>query len=297
MNFIINFIRFSRLHTVIGTALSLISLYFIALSYGNHQAGNFTEVFFLTLICCLGANIFIVGLNQVTDVEIDKVNKPYLPLASGAFSMRLGYIIIGVSVLVSLLLAFNIGGYLLWTVILSLILGIAYSLPPFRLKRFSFWAAFCIIAVRGLIVNLLLFLHFNSVINQSSDIPPLVWTLTAVIFVYSLIIALFKDLPDTEGDELYNIKTLSVKLGRKRVFNFGNIILTVLFLTLIILPFFLKLNISAVPFAILHALFLAALWWQISRTDLQNQKAVFGYYRFIWVLFFGEYAAFALLSV
>lgn len=295
MNFIINFIRFSRLHTVIGTTLSLVSLFFIALSYGDNLAGNYTELFFLTLLCCLGSNIFIVGLNQITDVEIDKVNKPYLPLASGAFSMRLGYIIIAVSVLISLFLAFRIGGYLLWTVILSLVLGIAYSLPPFRLKRFSFWAAFCIIAVRGLIVNLLLFLHFHSIINDSAEITPLVWTLTTVIFVYSLIIALFKDLPDTEGDELHNINTLSVRLGRKRVFNFGNIILTVLFLILIALPFVLKLNISAIPFAGVHASFLVALWWQIYRTDLQNQKAVFGYYRFIWILFFGEYAAFAFL--
>jgi len=28
--------------------------------------------------------VYITGLNQVTDVEIDKINKPYLPVASGA---------------------------------------------------------------------------------------------------------------------------------------------------------------------------------------------------------------------
>lgn len=28
-------------------------------------------------------NVSIVGLNQLYDVEIDKINKPYLPLASG----------------------------------------------------------------------------------------------------------------------------------------------------------------------------------------------------------------------
>ena len=35
-------------------------------------------------------NICIVGLNQVYDVRIDRVNKPYLPLASGEFSMQTG---------------------------------------------------------------------------------------------------------------------------------------------------------------------------------------------------------------
>ncbi|KAG5560972.1 hypothetical protein RHGRI_004107 [Rhododendron griersonianum] len=35
-------------------------------------------------------NLYAVGLNQLTDVEIDKVNKPYLPLASGEISTELG---------------------------------------------------------------------------------------------------------------------------------------------------------------------------------------------------------------
>ena len=35
-------------------------------------------------------NICIVGLNQLYDVEIDRVNKPYLPLASGKLSEQQG---------------------------------------------------------------------------------------------------------------------------------------------------------------------------------------------------------------
>ena len=155
MNFLINFIRFSRLHTIIGTSLSIVVLYFIATSYGDEYNSNLALLGW-TLLSCLGANIYIVGLNQITDVEIDKINKPYLPLASGAFSMRVGYLITFGSLIVSLVIATYLGKYLLGTVLLSLVLGTAYSLPPFRLKRFPFWAAFCIIAVRGLIVNVLL---------------------------------------------------------------------------------------------------------------------------------------------
>eukprot|EP00903_Cladosiphon_okamuranus_P000467 g465.t1 len=69
------------------------------------------ELLGLTLLSCLGANIYIVGLNQITDVEIDKINKPYLPLASGAFSMRQGYFIVGLSLLVSLAIAIYLGKY------------------------------------------------------------------------------------------------------------------------------------------------------------------------------------------
>ena len=31
-------------------------------------------------------NVAIVGINQVYDKKLDRVNKPYLPMASGAFS-------------------------------------------------------------------------------------------------------------------------------------------------------------------------------------------------------------------
>ncbi len=40
------------------------------------------------LVSALLMNVCIVGLNQLYDVEIDRVNKPYLPLASGEMTMR-----------------------------------------------------------------------------------------------------------------------------------------------------------------------------------------------------------------
>ena len=42
------------------------------------------------MIPALLMNICIVGLNQIFDVPIDRINKPYLPLASGEFTMRMG---------------------------------------------------------------------------------------------------------------------------------------------------------------------------------------------------------------
>lgn len=294
MHFLLNFIRFSRLHTIIGTTLSIVTLWLIALSYadGTEMYGSLLG---LTIIACLGANIFIVGLNQITDIEIDKINKPYLPLASGAFSLQTGKLIVGIGLAVSLILAVFIGGYLLWTVLLSLALGIAYSLPPLRLKKYPIWAAFCIIAVRGIIVNLLLFLHFHAHINGAHSITPLVWLLTVVIVVYSLIIALFKDLPDTEGDAKFAVRTLSVRLGRRRVFAFGNVIMMTLFVLCILAPFLFKVQVDSLLFSGVHGFFLLLLLLGMLRTNLQNQDSVFNYYRFIWVLFFGEYLVFAFL--
>ena len=292
MNFLINFIRFSRLHTVVGTSLSILALYLLALSMSGYQDWHLPELL-LTLASCLGANIYIVGLNQITDVEIDRINKPYLPLASGAFSMRMGYFLIFVSVFLSLALAFYIGKYLLLTVLLSLALGTAYSLPPFRLKRFYFWAAFCIIAVRGLIVNLLLFLNFHFIINGRENIPPAIWLLTGTIFIYSIIIAWFKDIPDMEGDSQYEIRTLSLRIGARKVFLVGNILISLIYGSLVILPFLLDFKINGIVFAGAHLMLLILLWMANSRVNLQQKATVQQYYQFIWILFFLEYITFA----
>ena len=286
------FIRFTRPHTIIGTSLSIAALYLLALAYSN-QADWHLDLLAYTLLSCLGANVFIVGLNQLTDVDIDRINKPYLPLASGEYSMRTGYWLVGLSVALSLAIAIWIGGYLLWTVSLSLFLGTIYSLPPIRLKRFHFWAAFCIIAVRGLIVNLLLFLHFHSMINGMHNVPPAVWLLTGTIFVYGLVIAWFKDIPDMEGDSQFSIHTWTLQFGAQRVFRVGNGLIMAVYLSLMVLPIWLELGISAPILVGAHLLFLLLLWIAGRRVQLQERASGFRYYQFIWLLFFLEYISFA----
>ena len=208
------FIKFLRPHTIAGTLLSISALYLMALAFSDRNSLHITE-FILTLLSCLGANIFIVGLNQITDIEIDKINKPWLPIASGEFSKTTAWWIISIAVTGSLIIAIYIGYYLLITVILSLMLGTLYSLPPMRLKRYYFWAAFCIIAVRGLIVNLLLFQNYYFIMNGTSRIPGIVWVLTATIFIYSIVIAWFKDIPDMEGDKKRDSRSIAIRMGRK----------------------------------------------------------------------------------
>lgn len=291
----LNFIRFSRFHTIIGTTLSIVVLFLIAwfMTDPVRFPGGLLAI---TLIACLGANIFIVGLNQITDIEIDKINKPYLPLASGAFSLRTGYVLIIIGLILALALATIAGPYLLLTVVLSLALGTAYSLPPFRLKRFHFWAAFCIIAVRGLIVNLLIFLHFQYQMSGSETLPPAILLLTIAMFGYSLVIAWFKDIPDMAGDAKHRIKTMSIRLGAKRVFRIGNLLMSVLLLFLAGISFFVPLGLNPIIMALAHGIMLLALWLLSWQTAPENKASSRKYYLFIWVLFFAEYLSFVLAA-
>ena len=79
-------VRFSRLHTVIATSVQVVCLYLIAGGAAVASVGGL----FVAWLACLLANLYVVGLNQLTDVAIDRVNKPALPLARGDLSPRRG---------------------------------------------------------------------------------------------------------------------------------------------------------------------------------------------------------------
>lgn len=286
----ITFLRFARAHTLIGTTLSVLTLYALATRITGHT--DF-QTLALTLFSCLCANVYITGLNQLYDVNIDKINKPYLPLASGDYSMKTGRRIVITCLILSIISASGSTNYLFATVCLSLIIGIAYSVPPIRLKRFPFWAAFCILAVRGLIVNVLLYLHFQSAVGGGHQLPTVIWLLTAVIFSFSIIIAWFKDLPDTKGDAAYNINTLSLQIGKLSVWRIGAGLLSLAFLFSAATAIFLLNNFGL---AIGQLLLLLGLILLSKQLNLQQQASIARYYQGIWVLFFLEYALFAVFG-
>jgi homogentisate phytyltransferase / homogentisate geranylgeranyltransferase len=280
------FWKFSRPHTIAGTSLSVLGLYLIVLA-SSRQLIPHPSSLIVPLIACLCGNIYIVGLNQLEDIGIDRINKPHLPLASGEFSLWQGRAIVVLTGLLAIALAASQSQYLLAMVGISLAIGTAYSLPPIRLKRFPFWASLCIFTVRGAIVNLGLFLHFN----RGFPIPAKVWALTAFILGFTFAIAIFKDIPDMEGDRQFNIRTFTLKLGQRPVFNLARGVLTVSYAGMAAIAVILP-NVNA-PFLILsHLMALGLMWLRSYKLDLQDKHEVARFYQFIWKLFFLEYLIF-----
>lgn len=297
------FWKFSRPHTIIGTSLSVLALYLITFATYSGDADNlrlslFTDVRWVqilgTLLACLCGNVYIVGLNQLEDVEIDQINKPHLPIAAGEFSRKQAQIIVGTLGILALLLAWLLGTWLFLMVSISLAIGTAYSLPPIRLKRFPFWAALCIFSVRGAIVNLGLFFHFSSVLQSRKIIMPTpsVWALTAFIVVFTFAIAIFKDIPDMEGDKQYNITTFTLQLGKQAVFNFALWVITFCYVGMILAAVLWIHSVNLVFLVFVQLITLGLMWWRSLSVDLQDKSAIAQFYQFIWKLFFLEYLIF-----
>lgn len=80
------FWKFLRPHTIRGTILGTTAVVSKALME-NQQAIDWGLLprALMGLVALLCGNGYIVGINQIYDVSIDVVNKPFLPVAAGGF--------------------------------------------------------------------------------------------------------------------------------------------------------------------------------------------------------------------
>eukprot|EP01082_Thalassiosira_pseudonana_P014088 g12098.t1 g12098 contig6:1212761-1214110(+) len=239
--------RFTRPHTLIGSALAIPSIFLLASpTYSSFFTTRTLAALAYAAVPSLLMNLYITGLNQITDVEIDKINKPDLPLAKGDLEKSTGIAVVLVALAISLGMSvlhpvYSTAGLqvALWG---SFILGTLYSLPPFRMKRHPLLAAFCIVAVRGTIINAGFYSHalsaaFSATKEAAANVGVMHcllndWkcSLSSLFFgVFGIVIALMKDVPDARGDRIFNIKSFTVRVGQKRVFHAMKNLLTVLF--------------------------------------------------------------------
>lgn len=290
------FVRFTRPHTIIASTFQVAGLFVLA-AFSRDMLGSAWLSFFLALLASLAANLYIVGLNQITDVDIDRLNKPKLPLASGDFSMNEGWAIVLASGAAALLIALSQGAYLLLTLSLVMLLGTVYSLPPLRLKRLPLMAALCIALARGLIANLGLYAHFAQIAGGkgASSMPPL-WMIV-FFFGFGLVIALFKDIPDWLGDREFAIRTFTVRWGQQKVFNLGRLLLTALYLLPLAAGARLLPGIEGILLIAVHIVVLLAFWRASLRTEPTDPASMTRLYLGFWTLFYAEYVFIALSRV
>lgn len=154
-------------------------------------------------------------LNQVCDLEIDRINKPARPLVTGRLRVRHALWLSAILYTTALLLAAAISppgthGMCLILAAAAALATIAYSAPPLRLKRFGIVANLTIALPRGLLLTVAGW----SVIRPVNAPDP--WAVGLVFLLFLLGAATTKDYADIAGDRHGGCRTLPIRFGTER---------------------------------------------------------------------------------
>lgn len=205
--------------------LGMVSGALTALLVVGHRSGQSQAEIFASLLkapvivhIAMGAllaaalNIASNVLNQWTDLENDRINKPHRPLPRGLIGPVELWLLVFFFYAAALALAGSIRPDGRWDTLLvvlaGLLLTLAYSVPPVRTKRFGTWANLTIALARGCLLKVA---GWSLIAGVFSDAEP--WYLGFVMALFLFGATATKDFADVEGDEAAGCKTWPLAFG------------------------------------------------------------------------------------
>jgi 4-hydroxybenzoate polyprenyltransferase len=210
------YLEFSRPFTLVAPALGFASG--AATAYG--AAPRETWHVHLLLYPVIGLTMAAVlnaasnALNQIYDLDIDRVNKPKRPLPSGRLSIHDAWVFTWIAYAVALTLAWFVepaGRHeCFWIVMVATVITILYSVPPFRTKRLGIWANVTIAIPRGVLLKVAGWSAVKTVFGAEP------WYIGAIFGLFLLGASTTKDFADMEGDARGGCRTLPIIYGVTR---------------------------------------------------------------------------------
>jgi chlorophyll/bacteriochlorophyll a synthase len=158
------------------------------------------------------------ALNQIYDLEIDRVNKPKRPLPSGRLRIGQAWAFTVVAYAAALVLAWLVvpaaaaGGAheCFWLVAAAVVFTLLYSVPPFRTKRLGIWANVTIAIPRGVLLKVAGWSSVKTIVG----VEP--WYIGAIFGLFLLGATTTKDFADMDGDRRGGCRTLPIRYGVRR---------------------------------------------------------------------------------
>lgn len=205
---IAQFIKLARPFTLVAPFIAIIFSGLSSAGWNVDMSGIYRLV--LAGISAMMLNSASNALNQVYDLEIDKINQPERPLPLGKIGKNSAIVFSVILYFLSLFFAglINMNCFVLFA--LGTVLTVIYSVPPFRLKRYAYLSNLDIALARGV----LLFVAGWSVFGRIDVAEP--WLLGLVMGFFIFGAATTKDYSDVEGDRRFNCITLPVKYGVRK---------------------------------------------------------------------------------
>ncbi|NQW02800.1 MAG: UbiA family prenyltransferase [Acidobacteria bacterium] len=203
----------SRPFTLVAPALGFFSGAVTAIGAAPHSPWS-PGLFVPALIGAAMAAMFNAGsnaLNQIYDLEIDRVNKPGRPLPSGRLTIRHAWSFTGWAYALTLVLAWLVAPdgrhECFWIVAVAVVATIVYSAPPLRTKQRGMWANITIAIPRGVLLKVAGWSAVKTVVG----VEP--WFIGGVFGLFLLGASTTKDFADMEGDARGGCRTLPIVHG------------------------------------------------------------------------------------
>jgi len=200
------FWNFSRPFTLIPPVVGILSGALVGLGATRTQLR-----WPLILAAALAAATLNAGsnaLNQICDLENDRLNKPLRALPSGQLSRSEAILFTSVLYVVSIALVAWINLQILTIYLIAAAATYLYSAPPIRLKNHTFLSNFTIALVRG---NLLKVAGWAAIASVSNRLEP--WYIGTIFMLFLVGATSTKDFADMEGDRAADCLTLPVRYG------------------------------------------------------------------------------------
>ncbi len=210
------YLELGRPFTLVAPALGFFSGGLTALGAAPSQAIT-VETLMYPLIGSLMAAVLNAGnnaLNQIYDLEIDRINKPKRPLPTSRLTIAEAWTFTVITYVLALVLAWLVapGGRheCFWIVLVAVVCTFIYSMPPLRTKRLGIWANVTIAIPRGVLLKVAGWSSVKTIFG----IEP--WYIGAIFGLFLLGATTTKDFADMEGDRRGGCRTLPIQYGVRR---------------------------------------------------------------------------------
>jgi len=209
-------LEFSRPFTLVAPALGFASGAATAAGAAPPESWSPALLIYplIGLVMAAVLNAASNALNQIYDLEIDRINKPRRPLPSGKLSLQNAWTFTFITYAIALALAWFVSPAgrheCFWIVVVATIITILYSAPPFRTKRLGIWANVTIAIPRGVLLKVA---GWSAVKTIAGTEP---WFIGAIFGLFLLGASTTKDFADMEGDARGGCRTLPIMYGVRR---------------------------------------------------------------------------------
>jgi 4-hydroxybenzoate polyprenyltransferase len=206
----------ARPFTLIAPAIGFASGAVTAAGAAPPSAWSWTLLLYPAIGAAMAAvlNAASNALNQIYDLEIDRVNKPGRPLTSGRLPVRDAWAFTVSAYGAALLLAWFVAPdgrhECFWIVLATVGFTIAYSVPPLRTKQRGLIANITIAIPRGVLLKVAGW----SAVKTAAGLEP--WFIGAIFGLFLLGASTTKDFADIQGDARGGCRTLPVRFGVRR---------------------------------------------------------------------------------